>query len=123
LRVDRHQYARGLVAEIRERCPGPVQMATYGFRRQSLVFYAAEPVPKYRTLDELGEMLDRADQPVILTTCEREGELHERFPGRFCVLTERPRFLRPREAIVVLTTRSAEGVLQTADRPPRPVRR
>ena len=123
LRIDRHQYAKGLMAEIRQRCPGPCQMATYRFRRQSLVFYAAEPVPLYRELDDLEEMLDRADQPVILTTNEREAELHERFPGRFHVLTERDRFLRPGEAVVVLTTRPGANALRTADRASGPAKR
>jgi hypothetical protein len=92
-----------------------MQMVAYRFMRQSVVFYAAEPIPRYRDLDRLAERLDRAPQAVILTTDQHETNLHERFPGQLEVLTRRDRFLRPGE-VVVLARRADSDAFRTAGR-------
>ncbi len=116
LRVDRYQNAPVLVAEIRKASPGQPQLAGYRFFRESLVFYAGEPVPHYGTADQLQEFLDTAKHPYVFTTDKHEEELQRRFPGAFSVLIRRPRFLRSGE-VVVLGRRLGHDALQTVTNP------
>ncbi|MHC4178101.1 MAG: ArnT family glycosyltransferase [Planctomycetota bacterium] len=101
LRVDRYQNAPVLMAEIRKASPGRPQLAAYRFFRESLVFYAGEPVPHYKKADDLREFLDRAKHAYVLTTDEHEEEVRQDYPGEFSVLIRRARFLRSGEVVVL----------------------
>ena len=116
LRVDRYQNAPALVAKIRDASPGRPQMAGYRYFRESLVFYAGEPLPYYAAAGQLQEFLDAAEHPYVLTTDGHEKELQERFPEKFSVLIRRPRFLRSGE-VVVLGPRTDRPVRRTATGP------
>jgi 4-amino-4-deoxy-L-arabinose transferase-like glycosyltransferase len=113
LRVDRYQNAPALTAEIRQASPGRPQLAGYRFFRESLVFYAGEPVPHCENAAELQEFLRGAKHPYIVTTDEHEEEVRQQFPGEFSVLTRQPRFLHSGE-VVVLARRGDQGVPQIA---------
>ena len=101
LRVDRYQNAPAVTAEIHRASPGRPQLAAYRFFRESLVFYAAAPVPRYDNTDDLRRFLHRARHPYIVTTDAHEADLRRRFPGEFSVLLRRPRFLRAGELVVL----------------------
>ncbi len=116
LRVDRYQNAPVLMAEIRKASPGRPQLAGYRFFRESLVFYAGEPVPRYEDAGRLQEFLNQAEHPYVVTTDEHEAEVRQHFPGELFVLIRRPRFLRSGE-VVVLARRIDHDVPQIAAQP------
>jgi hypothetical protein len=117
LRVDRYQNAPALMAEIRKASPGRPELAGYRFFRESLVFYAGEPVPHFEDANHLQKFLNQAKHPYVVTTDDHEQEIRRRFPGEWFVLVRRPRFLHSGE-VVVLARRLDHGVSQTAARPP-----
>jgi hypothetical protein len=119
LRVDRHQNAPVLTAAIRSASPGTPRLAGYRFFRESLVFYAGKPVPRYehRDAERLEAFLHETEYPYLVTTDEHEEELRRLFPGELSVLIRRPRFLRSGQ-VVVLTRRLDRGVPQLAAEPP-----
>jgi len=101
LRVDRYQNAPTLIAEIRRVSPGPPELAAYRFFRESLVFYARQPVQRYEDTDRLAEFLFDAEHPYVVTTNEHEQELRERFGNDLSVLIRQPRFLHSGELVVL----------------------
>lgn len=108
LRVDRHQIAPPLAAEIHKDGGDAAELASYRFFRESFVYYSGKPVARCHAIDDLREFLDRASHPYVLTNDEHESRLAEEFPGRFRVLTRRRRFLEPGE-VVVLGPRNPPG--------------
>jgi hypothetical protein len=108
LRVDRHQIAPPLAAEIHKDGGDTAELASYRFFRESFVYYSGKPVARCHAIDDLREFLDRASHPYVLTNDEHESRLAEEFPGRFRVLTRRRRFLEPGE-VVVLAPRNPPG--------------
>ena len=113
LRVDRYQNAPVLTAEIRRTSPGRPRLAGYRFFRESLVFYAGEPVPRCENAAQLQEFLHGAECPYVVTTDEYEEEVRRQFPGEFSVLIRRPRFLHSGEVVVLVGCRD-QGVPQIA---------
>jgi 4-amino-4-deoxy-L-arabinose transferase-like glycosyltransferase len=135
LRVDHHQNARPMIAAIRadyettkdvtgkkksnlrdrglspEKSPSPPAppIATYGFFRESTVFYAGYPVTtcddnlrvNQSARQELQDFLAKSNRSYVITTDEYVGEINKAFPGRFQVLFRHPCFLRPMEMIVL----------------------
>lgn len=114
-RVDRHQNAPALLAEIRESGPAPAQLAAYRFFRESFVFYSGQQIPRYDGPRQLDEFLRHATRPFIVTTSEYEEELTQALPGQLEVVARRPRFLKP--GTIVLLTRHADTPSETARRP------
>jgi hypothetical protein len=101
-RVDQHQNAPALLAEIRRSGPGQADLAAYRFFRESFVFYSGRHVPRCDGPAQLQTFLNRAERPFVVTTDEYEGELERAFPRQFAVVARRPRFLK-RGTIVLLT--------------------
>jgi 4-amino-4-deoxy-L-arabinose transferase-like glycosyltransferase len=124
LRVDRYQNAPALIAQIRKASPGRPQLAGYRFFRESFVFYAGGPVPRYEyeDADRLRKFLAEAKHPYVLTTDEHEEELQQRFRGELFVLTRQPQFLRSGE-VVVLARRPDHHAPQVAAEPRTGVKR
>jgi 4-amino-4-deoxy-L-arabinose transferase-like glycosyltransferase len=116
LRVDRYQNAPVLMAAIRHDSPAPPQVAGYRFFRESLVFYAAEPVPRYEKAEQLRQFLSTAEHPYVVTTDEHEAEVQRCCAGQLSVLIRRPRFLRSGE-VVVLARRLDHQLPQMAAQP------
>lgn len=102
LRVDRHQNAPALMAAIRRDCAEPVEIAAFGFFRQSMVYYARQEVPFIDEPEELRALLERSPRLYVLTTDEHQASIETEFPGRFAVLARQPRFLAPNQMLVVL---------------------
>ncbi|OHB82185.1 MAG: hypothetical protein A2W31_12300 [Planctomycetes bacterium RBG_16_64_10] len=109
-RVDRHQNAPALLAEIRRLGPGPVELAAYRFFRESFVFYTGRPVPRCDGPAALQAFLAQAERPFVLTTDEYEREIHAELPGQLRVVARHRRFLQRGELVV----------LMARDRPARP---
>ena len=117
LRVDRHQNAASLVAQIRQSNPGPTQLAAYRFLKQSFIWYAEEPIARYDKPEGLRQFLETAENPCVFTSSEREAEIEKEFPGTFHVLAREPRFLHHSE-VLVLARRPDAPVSRTAGRAP-----
>jgi 4-amino-4-deoxy-L-arabinose transferase-like glycosyltransferase len=100
-RVDRHQNAQALLAAIEADSPGPAELASYRFRRESFVFYADRCVPRLDDRGELREYLESARYPYVFTSDEYEAELREEFPGEFTVVARRPKFLKDGEVVIL----------------------
>ncbi len=135
LRVDRHQNARPMIAAIRadyqstgdgqgkrksDRShsrlspekgsdPAAPAIATYGFFRESTVFYVGHPVTtcddspgaNQSARQSLQEFLARSNRSYVITTDDYTTEIDKAFPGRFQVIFRQPCFLRPMEMVVL----------------------
>jgi 4-amino-4-deoxy-L-arabinose transferase-like glycosyltransferase len=112
LRVDRHQNAPTLMAQIRADCQGEPDVATYRVFRYSFVYYAGRPIDVCEKAESLRQFLATARQPYVLTTDETEAEVCGLMPGRFEVARRAPWSLK-RQALVVLKCRP-----EVARRPP-----
>ena len=115
LRVDRHQNAPPLVAEIRRASPGPTQLASYRFVRQSFVWYAGEPIARLNNSRELGKFLESAGNPCVVTNSDHLAEIEREFPGALRVMARQPRFLHSGE-VLVLARSSSSPAPHTAGR-------
>ena len=115
-RVDRHQNARPLMAEIRQACPGHFQLAGFQFLPKSFVYYAGEPVTYCRTMEDLRAFLDRSEHPYVIAHGDQVGEIEQELPGQLAVFTRQRRFLRC-EDIVVLSGHAGGITVGQAFRP------
>ena len=122
LRVSRHQNAVPMLAEIEKASPGPPELITYGFRRESVVFYAGHAIPHCHNAEKLAALVARAKRPWVITGSEYEKQLEESFPGKFSVVSRRPKFLK-RGEVLVLAWRSAQDAPRTAARPETDMKR
>jgi 4-amino-4-deoxy-L-arabinose transferase-like glycosyltransferase len=86
-------------------------IATYGFFRESTVFYAGHPVTtcddnrraNQSARQELQDFLAKSDRAYVITTDDYAAEIDRDFPGRFKVIFRQPCFLRPMEMVVLRT--------------------
>ena len=115
LRIDRYQYARGLMAEVAEHGGGPRELVGYRYIRESVVYYAGQPVQYVEDADQLRKVVEEADNPYVLTTEEHEAEFESQFPGEFSVVSRRDRFLTSGQ-IVVFARRTPSPTPHTAAR-------
>ena len=103
-------------------------IATYGFFRESTVFYAGHPVTtcddhpgaNRSARQELQEFLAKSNRSYVITTNEFTAEIDKDFPGRFQVIFRQPCFLRPMEMVVLRTERNKgeSGCEAAANTPP-----
>ncbi len=122
LRVDRHQNAVAMLAEIAQNGPAAPDLMTYRFRRESFVFYAGQVIPHCRDAAQLSALLERSKHPCIITGSEHEEEIDRVFAGEFSVLARQPKFLR-RGDVVVLVRRAAPDAARTTACPQPDVKR
>jgi len=115
LRIDRHQVARPLMAEIEAAGQGEWQVAVYRFLRPSLVFYAGQPVAVLRNEEDVARFLASSPRPYVITLDEHGERLKRLLPGQLEEVSRRPRFLRPGEVVVLAPRRDSPRLL-TADR-------
>jgi 4-amino-4-deoxy-L-arabinose transferase-like glycosyltransferase len=101
LRIDRHQNARALIAQVHADCPGEPTLAFYGVLQKSWVYYAGRPVDYYEHADDLRRFLG-SSRSYVLADESHAAHLMKRFPGEFRVLARRPQFLRPGEVMVLV---------------------
>ena len=107
-RIDRHQNARPMVAEIRQACAGDFQLAGFQFLPKSFVYYAGDPVTYCNTTEDLRAFLDRAEHPYVIVHGDQVDELERELPGRLAEFARQQRFLR-REDVVILSTQPPSG--------------
>ncbi len=115
LRVDRYQYARGLMAEVQDHGQGPRDLVGYRFIRESVVYYAGQPIQYVEADDQLQRLVEAADNPYVLTTEEHAAEFESQFPGEFSVVARRDRFLSS-GAVVVFARSTSSPEQRTAAR-------
>ena len=103
VRVDRFQTAQPVIADIRnDSASEKPPIVAFPFVRESTVFYAGDTVPVLDETQAMVEHLSHVEQaPYIITLSTREDEVHKAFPGRFRVLSRRPRFLHKGEVVVL----------------------
>jgi 4-amino-4-deoxy-L-arabinose transferase-like glycosyltransferase len=116
-RVDRHQNAKRLMAEIRSDSPQPAPVCAYRFFRQSMVYYAGHPVQCCDTPEQLQQFLEQAPHAYVITLDKYEKEIERKQPGQFRVLARERRFLANDE-MVVLAPSARIDHSHTANRPP-----
>ena len=122
LRVDVHQNAPLLAADLQKITPGDYRLAAYRYFRESFVYYTGGPVTRCSSADDLEEFINSSDNAYVVTVDEHEKLLCEKFPGRLEVVARRPRFLS-RGELVLLGRRHTNGsppnckATQTAVRP------
>ncbi len=92
LRVDQHQNAKRLFAEIRRDSSEPAFVCAYRFFRQSLVYYAGHPVPYCITPEQLQQFLEHKSRAYIITLDEYKAEIDRQHPGQFRVLARSSAF-------------------------------
>ena len=100
LRIDKYQYARGLMTEVQQHGQGPRELVGYRYIRESLVYYAGQPVEYVEENDQLRRLVETADNPYVLTTDTHQAEFESQFPGEFSVVARRDRFLFPGQIVV-----------------------
>jgi len=115
LRVDRHQNAHLLLTQLRQRHVGQTELVAYRYLKQSFVWYAGHPVPRYTTPEQLRSFLQTAECPCVITNSDHEAEIEREFPGVFCSLARQKRFLR-RGDVVMLARRADSPTLRLADK-------
>ncbi|MBN1910653.1 MAG: glycosyltransferase family 39 protein [Pirellulales bacterium] len=116
LRIDRHHISPTLAAELHEASPGELELASYGYFRESFVYYTGSPVAKLQDTKGIQTFLDQSRRPYLITTDKHEASLRKQFPGRFTELTRHRQFLG-RGEVVVLAGRPNTAVPLTATRP------
>ncbi len=117
-RVDRHQNAKRLLAQIGEDCTEPAHICAYRFFRQSMVYYAGHPIQYCDTPEDLQEYLESAaggPQAYVITLDKYEKEVERKEPGKFRVLARQRRFLASDEMVVLAPAADSS---HTATRPP-----
>src|SRR3972149_3702592 len=102
LRVDRHQNAKRLLAEIRSDSSASAPVCAYRFFRQSMVFYAGHPVEYCDTPDELQQFIETAPDAYIITLDKYEEEINHQHPDQFRVLARQQRFLATDNMVVLV---------------------
>ena len=127
LRVDPHQNAPALVAELEKKAPGQYRLAAYRYFRESFVYYTGGPVERCHSTDDLNEFLSSSDDAYVFTVGEHVKILDKKFPGQFKVVARHPRFLGKGD-VVLLGRRRSEGIAPTdgaalAERQPTPLDR
>jgi 4-amino-4-deoxy-L-arabinose transferase-like glycosyltransferase len=121
LRVDRHQNAKRLFAQIRQDGPESAPVCAYRFFRQSMVYYAGHPVSYCLTPEDLRQFLENSPQAYIITLDKYMGEIECQYPGLFRVLARQRRFLATDEMVVLAVSNQTKPA-QTATKiasPPR----
>jgi 4-amino-4-deoxy-L-arabinose transferase-like glycosyltransferase len=116
-RVDRHQNAKRLFAQIRGDSPESATICAYRFFRQSMVYYAGHPVQYCDTPEQLQQFLEQAPHAYVITLDEYEKEVERKHPDRFRVIAREQRFLATGD-ILVFAPASRNNHPQTAARPP-----
>jgi 4-amino-4-deoxy-L-arabinose transferase-like glycosyltransferase len=108
LRVDRHQNAPSMLAAIRADGaePATVPLATYGFFRESIVYYAhraaGRPVTLCDSMQQLRQFLDRPGRCYVITKSEYESGIQAAFAGRLRLIDRERLFLGDGDDVVVL---------------------
>ena len=101
LRIDRHQNARALMAQIRADCPGEPTLAFYGYSPKSCVYYAGRPVEDYDHASDLHRFLG-SSRGYVLADGSHAARLMRRYPGEFRVLVRQPQFLHAGDVVVLV---------------------
>lgn len=112
LRVDRHQNAPALAAELEKVASGPYRLAAYRYFRESFVYYTGHPVQRCHSTDDLEKFLSSSDDAYVFTVDEHVKLLDEEFPGQFEVVARHPRFLGKGD-VVLLGRRRLDGITPT----------
>ena len=81
-RVDRHQNAKRLLAQIRGDSPEPPPVCAYRFFRQSMVYYAGHPVQYCDDPEQLQQFLEQTPQAYVITLDKYKAEVEGKHPGR-----------------------------------------
>ncbi len=93
LRVDIHQNAPVLAAELEKTASGPYRLAAYRYFRESFVYYTGGPVKRCKNPKDLDNFLSSSENAYVFTVDEHVRDLVEKFPGQLEIVARHPRFL------------------------------
>ena len=114
-RVDSHQNAKRLMARIRGDSRESAPVCAYRFFRQSMVYYAGQPVEHCITPEQLRQYIERTPNAYVITLDKYESEIKEKYPDQFRVLARERRFLAT-DDMVVLAPAALNDTSHTATR-------
>ena len=115
LRVDRHQYAKDLVATVRAEAGTTPDLIGYLFVRESVVYYAEKPMAYCEDVKKVKKLADERSAPYIITIDEHVENLTKEYNGKLREVGRWPRFLHGGEVIVFQPIGDSSEV-QTASR-------
>lgn len=99
-RVDHHQNAKRLLAQIRSESNDSARVCAYRFFRQSMVYYAGQPVEFCDTPEELQAFVEKTPTAYIITLDKYEKEIQQKLSGKIRELSREQRFLAKDEMVV-----------------------
>ncbi len=117
LRIDAHQNAPALAAELQKAASGEYRLVAYRYFRESFVYYTGGPVARCHSPEDLQEFLSTSDNAYVFTVDEHEKLLQEKFPGQFEVVARQPRFLGRGDVVLLGRRLSEKKETHTAIRP------
>ena len=100
-RVDRHQNAKRLLAQIRSDSTESAPICAYRFFRQSMVYYAGHPVQYCDTPEQLQQFVEKEPHAYVITLDKYEKEIKQKMPGHFRILSQEQRFLAKDDMVVL----------------------
>jgi 4-amino-4-deoxy-L-arabinose transferase-like glycosyltransferase len=125
VRIDRLQTSAAFAATVRKHTVGSrPAIRTFGYYRQSLVFYTGRPVRQVFSPDDVVRFFSqRPTDAFVFTSAEHYRELSGKLPADVCVLDRRPWFLRPNEVLLLgrrpMPTRAGGLADASHQRPPQ----
>lgn len=115
LRVDRHQYAKDLVATVRSEAGTTPNLIGYHFVRESIVYYAENPMTYCDDVEQVKQVAGERSAPFIVTLDEHVDNLTGEYGEELREVGRWPRFLHGGE-VVVLQPVGGSPDAQTASR-------
>lgn len=100
LRVDRHQFAKDLVAVLRADAGTTPDLIGYCFVRKSMVYYAASPIPCCDQVEEIRRLAAERTAPFIVTLDEHEEALKQEYGEGLREVYRCRQFLESGEVVV-----------------------
>ncbi len=115
LRIDRHQFAKDLVAALHADAGATPDLIGYRFAEKSLVYYAESPIPRCKDVEQVRRIAADCPAPFIVTLDEHVNDLKHGYGTELREVGRWPRFLQGEE-VVVLQPISDSPATQTAGR-------
>jgi 4-amino-4-deoxy-L-arabinose transferase-like glycosyltransferase len=103
-RVDRYQMTPALAESIAAHTPAGHEpaIASFHFFRPSFVFYTDQPIPQFRTAEQVRAFFDaHRESAFLITTDERMRRIESDLPSDVAVLETRPRFLQSGKVVLL----------------------
>lgn len=112
--ISRAQESSQIGRAVLESGPKEIPFATYQYFAPNLPFYAARPVSRYHSEEEIRDFWSENPQGLVGIRQSQLDQLRQELPFRTEVIEKSPRFLRPDEIVLI---RRIDPVRQIAEQP------